>query len=591
MSFHPNKIARRGRIATIGVIAVFGLLVARFFSMQILLHAQYVLQSDKNRLNEVPLPAPRGIIYDRTGAIIAENVPGYTVSILAAREDSLVATVGRIASLVPVGERQMNSVVRRRKLNPNRPALLLSDASFGVVSVLEEHRIEFPGLIIQSAPKRHYPDSTAVSGFVGYTGEISESQLADDKELGYKSGQQIGKAGLELEYEAELRGQEGSRFVEVDAKGRVVRNAGVRAELAPIAGPSLHTNIDLDLQRFIAKLFGDSLVGAAIVLEPNTGAVLALHSAPSYDPNRFIGGVSTEYYESMKHDSAEVNKAFMGLYEPGSTFKLATAIIGLEEGKVRLDDHMPEPCTGSYLFGDRIWHCDNRDGHGSLNLLRAIEVSCDIYFYQLGIKIGFRNLVREANSMMFGDTTGIDLPNEQKPSFPPVADSEVTAYYRRLHGSSWTRASEALNLSIGQGANAQTVVNMARFYTALATDGQAARPRVAQGDVMRKRLFQIDSVQLDSLRLAMTRVVEAGGTAASAEISGIKLAGKTGTAQNPHGPDHGWFVGFAPAEKPKVVIAVMLEHGLHGSHAARIAATIIEHYLKARVIAPPIAGN
>lgn len=595
MSFHPNEIARRGRLASLGLIAIFGLLVMRFFSMQILLHAQYVLQSDKNRLNEVPMPAPRGIIYDRNGAIIAENVPGYSVSILAPREDSLRTMLARVAKRIPLSAQQIAGAMRTHKNNPQRPTVLFANAPFDIVSVLEEHRVDFPGLIIQASPKRHYPDSAVVSAVIGYTSEISEDVLNSEAGEGYKPGQQIGKAGLERQYESVLRGQEGSRFVEVDAHQRVIRDAGVRAELPPVAGPPLRTNIDLELQRYVARIFADSLVGAAVVMDPRTGAVLALHSAPGYDPNMFIGRISNEQYDALLKDPRQplYNKAVQGYYPPGSTWKLATAVIALEKGLVGFDQRMPDGCNGSFQFFDRVWHCWNKTGHGNLTLMRAIEQSCDIYFYQLGTKIGFRNLVNEGRAMLFGDTTGVDLPAEQASDFPPVDDAAHKAYYDKQFGPRGysTRQAEALNLAIGQGANSQTVINMARFYTALATDGQAARPEIVSREVVRTRLFQLPESQLDSLRIAMTGVVGAGGTAASAALKDIALAGKTGSAQSATGPDHGWFVGFAPVSNPKIVVAVLLEHGLHGDRAARIASKIVGHYLRVAIIAPPPTGG
>lgn len=594
MSFHPNEIARRGRFASVGLIVLFGVLAARFFSMQVLQHAEYVLRSDRNRLNEVPLPAPRGIVYDRNGVIIAENVPGFTVSILAPREDSLNAALARLSERIPLTQRQVYAAVVRHRESPNRPTVLFADAPFDVVSVLEEHRVEFPGLIIQSAPKRHYPDSTIVSAFIGYTGDIDERDLDRDTAHVYKAGQIIGKTGLEREYETQLRGQEGSRFVEVDAKQRVVRDEGVRAELPPVAGPALKTNIDMDLQRFVAGLFADSLVGAAIALDPSTGGVLALLSAPGYDPNRFVGGLTPQYMDTLNKDPRRplVNKAVQDFYPPGSTWKLATAIIGLQKGVVSLDDKMPKPCDGTFPFGDRVWHCWEKDGHGAVDLIHAIEKSCDVYFYQLGLKIGLANLVSEGRAMLFGDTTGIDLPNEHRPDFPDPNPSLKAYFVSRFGPNGYTPQARAINMAIGQDANSQTVINMARFYTALATDGQAATPSVAQRNVVRKRLFQIPTPELDSLRMAMSAVVSSAGTAASAAIKGIALAGKTGSAQTARGrAAHGWFVGFAPVDQPKIVVAVLLEFGEHGDRAARIASKIVEHYLKAAVVAPAVTGD
>src|SRR6185437_4802290 len=296
VSFHPNEVARRGRVVSGGLAVLFLLLLGAFFRTQIVENSRYALQSEENRLREVPLPAPRGIIYDRHNEVLAENVPGYSVSLLSPSADSLRASLQRLAAIIPLSPDEIDLSVRRYRRAPYRPTVVLSDASFNVVSMLEERRIEFPGLIIQSAPKRYYPDGAAVASFMGYVGEITESELATPQYRGYKSGQQVGKGGLEKQYEDSLRGTEGVRFVEVDARGRVVREAGARQDLLPKPGPPLQTNIDLELQKYVASLFADSLQGGAIALDPRTGGVLALYSAPSFDPNRFIGGIPQDLW-------------------------------------------------------------------------------------------------------------------------------------------------------------------------------------------------------------------------------------------------------------------------------------------------------
>ncbi len=586
-SFHPNEVQRRGRIASGLVALTMFVLVSAFFRTQVLRNAQYTLESEQNRLREVPLPAPRGIIYDRTGQIIAENLPGYTVSLLAPGVDSLRAALRRLSGTIPLTAPQMDLAVRRFRRAPNRPAVILADASFDVVSVLEEHRIEFPGLIIQASPKRYYPDGAAVASFVGYTGEITEAELTRDAFRGYKAGQQVGKGGLEKQYEAQLRGREGTRFVEVDARGRVVREAGARADIPPERAAVLRTNIDLDLQRFIVGLFGDSLQGGVVALDPKTGAVIALHSAPAYDPNRFTGGIPADYWKALNTDPRRplYNKVLQGRYEPGSTFKLATASIALERKVATLDDRMPTPCSGGYQFGNRYFRCWEHKGHGSLTMREAIAVSCDVYFYQLGLKIGIERLVAGGVSLKFLDRTGIDLPEESPSQFPYAVE-----YYNKRYGPrGWSNA-VVLNLSIGQGENSQTVLNMARFYTALATDGREAQPSIMQRPVKRDSIMSLTPDQLVALRDAMVGVTQAGGSAASAAIQGVRLAGKTGTAQNSQDPkrDHAWFVGMAPAEQPKVVVAVMLEFGGHGTRAARIASKIIEHFLKVKAAPVPV---
>ncbi|MDB4908353.1 MAG: penicillin-binding protein 2 [Gemmatimonadetes bacterium] len=583
MSFHPNDVVRRGRAATIIVCGLMLFLTGAFFRTQILRGQQWVLQSEENRLREVPLPAPRGTILDRKGEIIAENIVGYTVSILGQKEDSLRATMKRLGGLVTLSQPQIDQAVRRYKRAPNRPTVLLSDASFDVISVLEEHRVEFPSLIIQSSPKRFYPDGPSVVSFTGYTGEISEAEMAAPEYQGYKAGQQIGKQGLEKQYESHLRGVEGSRFVEVDARGRVLKEAGARADQVPRGGEVLQTNIDLDLQRYAASLFGDTLQGGVVALDPKTGEVLALYSAPSFDPNRFIGGIPADYWNELRNDPRRplYNKALQGQYPPGSTWKLVTSIVALEGGIAKMSDHMPIPCTGGMQFGSRYFRCWDKRGHGSVDLTGAISKSCDVYFYQLGLRIGLARFLAGGTSMGFNQKAGIDLPEEKRPRWPETVD-----YYNRRYGPrNWTNA-VTLNLSIGQGENVQTILSMARFYTALATDGTAAKPEIVKGHPERKALYHLSPAEQQELRLALASVVSSSGTANSARIQGVVLAGKTGTAQsgrhvNGVELNHAWFVGFAPADDPKIVVAVMLEYvPFHGTVSAGIASKIIAHYLK-----------
>lgn len=586
MSFHPNELLRRARIARGGLVLAFLGLGGAFFRAQVLQNATYLEKAESNRLREVPLPGSRGIIYDRHGEIIAENLPGYTVSLLSPSEDSLRSALATVARIVPMDSLQREQAVQRFRRLPQYPAVIFSDASFNVISVLEERRVELPGLIIQSTPKRYYPDAAAMASLIGYTGEISDRELAQPVYEGYKPGQQVGKAGLEKEYEAALRGREGRRFVEVDARNRVVRDNGVRPEEQPSAPAPLRTNLDLDLQRYAHEYFGDSLRGAVVALEPQTGGVLALYSAPSYDINRFIGGVSAAYYQSLLTDPRKplYNRAMQGTYAPASTWKLATAVIGLQRGLVTMDTRMPQPCTGGYMYG-RVFKCWDKKGHGDITLAQAIAKSCDVYFYQLGLKIGLANLIAGGVSLGFRDSTGIDLPNERRPRWP-----ESVAYFNRRYGPRGWNPSVVLSLSIGQADNAQTPVSMARFYTALATDGAAATPQVVMRTPERKQILNLTPEQLRGIRDALEDVVSSG-TAAGAQIRGLTIAGKTGTAQNPPHPDNAWFVGYAPIDQPKIVVAVILEEGLHGSAAAKVATKMMERYLKIRLTLKAVVND
>jgi penicillin-binding protein 2 len=577
MSFHPNDVARRARTSSMALAFGFVGLIGAFFKTQVIQNKQYVMQSEENRLRPIPLPAPRGIIYDRRMAVIAENLPAYSVSITAPSVDSLRSALAQLAPTLQLTQGDINQAIRRYRRAPTRPTVILPDASIDIVSVLEEHRLDFPRLIIMSVPKRYYPDGAVVASFVGYTGEISETELNDPRYASYKPGQQIGKGGLEKQYESILHGKEGVRFDEVDARGRPVRGEGPRPDLNPVGAPPLYTNIDLDLQKFVAGIFADSLEGGAVAIDPSTGEVLALYSAPSWDPNKFTGGIPVDYYKQLLEDKRRplVNKAIQGTYPPGSTFKLVTSIIGLQEGVVGLNDRMPVPCSGGYQYGTRWFRCWEKKGHGSLALERAIKHSCDVYFYQLGLRIGLSKIIGGGINLSVRDKSGIDLPEENQPRWPYAVD-----YYNKKYGPrGWSNA-ETLNLAIGQGANSQTVVNMARLYSAFAAKGQMPRPEIAHLVPQRKQLFRLTPQQDSVLLEGLKAVLEGGGTAAGSRIEGLTLAGKTGTAQNTGGEDHGWFVGFAPADRPKIVVAVLLEFGLHGSRAARIASAIIGHYLK-----------
>jgi penicillin-binding protein 2 len=380
-----------------------------------------------------------------------------------------------------------------------------------------------------------------------------------------------------------LRGKEGSRFVEVDAHGRVVREQGARPDVAPIAGKPVRTNIDLDLQRYVASYFGDSLVGGVVALDPRSGAVLAMHSAPTYDPNRFIGGIASSYYQQLRTDPRLplYNKAMQGLYPPASTFKLATAGIALEDGIVDFDTRMPVPCRGGYAYGRGYWRCWKKEGHGDVNLTQAIAQSCDTYFYQLGLRLSLSKMLAGGVRLHMNQRSNIDLPNEVTPVWPAA-----TTYFDSLYGKGQWANGVTLNLAIGQGENSQTILNMARFYTALATDGSAATPQVVAREPERVPMMKLTPEQFAGLRAAMGDVVSGRGTAGSAVITGVQLAGKTGTAQNETSRDHAWFVGFAPQEAPTIVVAVMLWQGEHGYAAARIASRVISHYLKRPAIEP-----
>jgi penicillin-binding protein 2 len=576
-AFHPHLLDRRLGTARTGVWIVLGIMVMAFFRTQILGHGKYQLQSETNRLRPIPLPAPRGVIYDRNGQVMAENVPGYTVSLLPGREANLRSTLARIASIANIDSAEIERVLQRARRAPYQPSLVLGNAPFSVVSALEERRVAIPGLLIQSEPKRYYPDTGVVAHLVGYVSEVTEAERATRRFATVRLGGLVGKYGLEREYDDTLRGSEGVRFVEVSARGQMVREAEAAANLAPVPGADLHTTIDLDLQRYIAKSFPAGQRGAVLALNPNTGEVLALYSAPGFDPNAFVGGISAAYWRSLNESPAHplLDRAIQARYPPGSTWKLAVAAMALKRGIVGPRSHMPIPCRGGLQYGNRFFRCWDAHGHGDLTLTEAIAQSCDVYFYQLGIKLGVTSLLEDANEWGFRGRTGIDLPDEISSEFPTGPE-----YYDRLYGPRrWTSA-VALNLAIGQGENAQTLVQMVRLYQQLASDGRVRTPFVVRPTAPAGTNASLDLTadQIAVLRRAMIAVVEQG-TARGSRLANLTIAGKTATAQNPHGLDHGWFIAFAPADKPEIVVGAIIEFSRHGTAVAPLVSRTIAHYL------------
>jgi penicillin-binding protein 2 len=574
-TLHPHLLDRRLRVVRTFVWVVLGVLLVAFFRTQILGHGKYQLQSESNRLRPIPLPAPRGIIFDRNGKVLADNVPGYTVSLLPGPEASLRATLARVAPIARLDSAAIQRVLQRARRAPYQPALVLADAPFAVVSALEERRIEIPGLLIQTEPKRYYPDSTIAAHLVGYLGEVTEGERATERFGAVRLGGLVGKDGLEREYDDSLRGSDGVRFVEVSALGRMVREAEAVQTLEPVPGTELHTTIDLDLQRYVAHAFPAGQRGALLALNPNTGEVLALYSAPGFDPNAFVGGVSTDYWRSVNENPATplLDRAIQTRYPPGSTWKLAIAAMALKRGIVTFRTRMPIPCRGGLQYGNRFFRCWSAEGHGDLTLTEAIAQSCDVYFYQLGIKLGVTSLVEDGNEWGFRGRTGLDLPSEIPSEFPTGPE-----YYDRLYGArGWTSA-VALNLAIGQGENAQTLANMVRLYQMLASDGRMRAPYVVRPATGPSLSLDLAPDQIAGLRQAMIAVVEQG-TARGSRLTTLTIAGKTGTAQNPHGPDHGWFIGFGPAEKPEIVVGAIVEFAQHGTAVAPLVARTIAHYL------------
>ena len=572
--FDSYRLRARAAQARWVLVGAFLLLIGAFFRTQIVQNERFRLRAEYNRLRPVPMTPARGAIYDRNHAIIAETVPGYSVALLAASEDSLREVLGRFNKIVPLDSFQIGAAVERYRLARYQPTPVLGSASIVEVSRLEEHRAVLPGLVVQSQPRRVYPNGRAVAHLVGYIGEVTQADLDAKRFPGATLGSLVGRAGLEQEYDDSLRGSPGLRFIEVDARGRLVREEGAAPPLLPVAGKSLLTTIDLPLQLYVDSIWPRGVRGALIATTPD-GEVRALYSTPSYDPNQFIGGISLEEWRSLNQDDALplLNRALQVRYPPASPFKLAIAAMALKRGVVGFHSVMSEPCRGGLQYGNRYFRCWKREGHGSLDLTGAIAQSCDVYFYQLGLRLGLTPVLQEGVLMGFRDKSGIDLPNEVNPIYPAS-----TAYYDRVYGPRrWSNAA-VLNLAIGQGENTQTLANMIKFYQGLASGGQEGAPYIVRPVNQAQSNLGLTTDQLLGLRRALIAVVERG-TAAASRRSDLAVAGKTGTAQNPHGKDHGWFIAFAPAENPEIVVGGIMEFAGHGTVVAPYVVRVIRRYI------------
>lgn len=582
--FDSYRLRERAEIARLILIAAFLILSGAFFRTQVVQHNRFQLKAETNRLRPIPLTPPRGSILDRHGRIIAENVPGYSVKLIAPSADSLRAVLARVKRFVPLDSAQIGDIVERYLQARYQPALVFGDASFETIAKLEEHRSVLPGLVVQAEPKRLYPAGKSVAHLVGYVSEVTEADLTADRYPGAVLGSLVGKAGLEREYDDTLRGNEGVRYIEVNARGRLVREGAASASLPPTSGSPIVTTIDLDLQRFIDSIWPAGVRGAMLALTPK-GEVRALYSAPTFDPNHFVGGISSAEWRKLNTDAARplLNRVIQARYPPASPFKLAISAMALKRGLINLNTRMPEPCRGGMRLGNRVFRCWKKTGHGSLDLIGAVAASCDVYFYQLGLQLGLDAIIQDGVLMGFKDKSGIDLENELNPIYPTSV-----AYFDRLYGPRyWSPPGTTLNFSIGQGENTQTLINMVKFYQGLAGTGVAVTPYIVKPSSTKARSLGLTPKELDGLRHALIAVVERG-TAVASRHADLAVAGKTGTAQNPHGDDHGWFIGFAPADKPELIVGGIMEFAHHGTTVAPYVVQTLRRYILGPAVSGPV---
>jgi len=585
---HPHTRRRRATGALGIVTIVLGALAIQFFRVQMLQSNDYMLQSESNRLRPLPVAAPRGTIFDRNDRVIADNVPGYVIYVLRESRESTRETLERLKPYLALSDEVIESLMVRYQRW--EPLVVEIDADFEVVSVLEERREDFPGIVIETRPKRRYISGSAVSHVLGYVNEITVEELAEPRFSEYEPGVLIGKVGIERQYEERLQGRRGVRYLEVDALGRIVGSLQGIEEDPGQPGEDIRLTLDLDLMEWIHSIFPDSLAGAVVALDPVDGGVLALYSAPTFDPNAFVSGLTPEEWAVLESDPRKplFNRSVMGLYPPGSTWKLAAAAIALDRGVVGPHEVMPEPCTGGFLHDGLYRRCWLAEGHGYLDLAGAIANSCNVYFYQLGMKIGLDAMLEAGTRIGFAEQCGIDLPQESRGIFPAGRD-----FWRREFGYD-PQEGEVLNLAIGQGPNSQTPLKMAQFYLALARNGSAPTPHLIENpDPTERWRLNVSSESIEVLREGLRGVTAPGGTAVlGTALEHWEVIGKTGTSQNAQDSlrAHAWFAGMAGpwGGEPEIVVVALVEFGESGSGvAAPLVAKTADFYLRRKHGMPP----
>ncbi|RKX29041.1 MAG: penicillin-binding protein 2 [Candidatus Zixiibacteriota bacterium] len=575
-------------LAVIAAIVIF--LVGGLVKLQIINHQQLAAQSENNHIRVVPITPRRGVVYDRENRRIIDSRPSYTISVVPAEQVKGV-TLKNVAQLLKLDTLEIRRRIRKNLVNRYQPAPVKRDAFFETIAVLEEQSFRFPGVTYQIEQVRRYPVGLGSETFTGYVGEVSRADLKRQQNPELRLGSMIGKKGIEKQYDTQLRGHEGTAYIEVTASGQILGSYEDRPEIPAVSGADLVLSIDLDLQQACSDALDTFCCGAIVAADPKTGEILAMASYPSYDANIFSSVIPESVWQDISSSETHplLNRPLKGLYPPGSTVKFVTVGAALEEGLITPSSTL-QPCLGGFKFGNRVFHCWKSNGHGRLIAVHALERSCDIYMYQLGLKMGVDLLSRYYGLCGFGQPTGIDLPGEEGGLNP-----NSTYYDERYGPNKWTRAL-VLNNSIGQGEVLVTLLQLVQFYCGLVNEGIVYRPSLvrkilwADGNettILPEISFRLpfSPSTLEVLCEGMRLVVEGEhGTARSLRSNQYSIGGKTGTAQNPHGEDHSWFVGVAPFDAPEIVVCALVENAGHGSDvAAPVVGQIIESFMQRRI--------
>ncbi len=589
---------RKSRILMGVVAAAFVALFLRLFFLQVVDADKNIRLSRENQMRLNIIKAPRGLIYDRNGVMLARNRPSYSISILPYKTERSIDIFKRLMSVRDsLGRPVFDSVdlslrLTRAKWRRFEETRLKDDVSMDVVSVIEEHSDDLPGVYVQTESRREYPMGSKTFHALGYMSEINDDQIDSLSKFGYMYGDQIGRAGVEEQYEKTLKGVDGREYIEINAYGRNIGNVPNTPRIDPKPGNDIYLAIDSKMQEIAARDFGDSLRGGLVAIDPRNGEVLCMYSSPSLDPNIFslAPNIRSKEWAKVALDPRLPlnNRVTTGVYPPGSTFKLVTALSGLASGRVKPDEHMPRSCTGSFAFGSRIAHCWKKDGHGYTNVYEAIRSSCNVYFYQVGLRVGDSLINFYADRVGFGHQTGIDLPSERSGWLS--GEAQYNEKYAK-RGWTWT-GGMVLDLAIGQ-AQLVTPIQEAVMVGGLGTGDIVYTPHVFKeerdrnGTVINQfkpvisRHVGLNQYLRDCLHKGMAEVVnEPGGTGGRARVPFLTVGGKTGSSQNPFSDKtHALFVGCAPLDKPVIAIACVVEEAGHGgSVAAPIAGDVMRYF-------------
>src|SRR5438874_467068 len=609
-----RRVTLRLTILQYVITVVFSILAVSFWALQVVEHAKFEEMAENNHQRTLALRAPRGLVIDRTGKILVDNRGSYSISIVREHTKDLDRTIRLLAAVLALDESGVRAIVERHRREPSyRPLTIVQDATLAQVAAVKARRLDFelPDILVEQVPTRQYPETMAAHLF-GYVGEVNDAQVSESESL--KSGDIVGQAGIEKVYNAYLMGEDGARRVVVNSVGREIRTL---EEDEPVEGKRLQLTVDLDLQRALEAGFRISgYNGAAVMLDPRTGEVLAFTSVPAYDPNAFAAGIDRATWASLNSDELRPlqDRTIQGRYPAGSTFKMAVAAAALEEGIITPDFKVN--CPGHAVFYGRSFACSlpNGRGHGVMDLRHAIEHSCNVYFYTIGNMTGIDKIHKWATLLGLGEKTGIDLPNEMQ-GLVPSPEWKQARFKEKWY------AGETISVSIGQGAVALTPISEAVYISTIANGGTRVTPHLLEavddGSGWKptpapapKSQVALKPETIQAIRDGLWLVVNGVGTGGRARMAGYDVSGKTGTAQviSNQGAkaakgktdkdlrDNGWFVFFAPRDHPQIAGAVMVEHGGHGgTTAAPIARHVLDTFFAKKegrpLPAPPVKAG